>query len=308
MSFSDTAIHILTAGKKDRSGTGLQADDFICNRHFILLIRHIQALKRFMLEEKLSFSRDDLELMDLGRLNNARYRASGRAPTDAEWAKLDSIFSAAASHLRSPDLKRKVRIRELGVFFGRIPLIFLFTAVASTSIYLVMPSLFQKTPIYWAAVSILIIIWSLSQGGLGACAFLGTSVITSLGASAVAKNADDTVKAQSTPGDNFRESNMSCGLADVTDRNFLKIRIILGALFGFLLGLPISHLALHIIFNAVNNSNWPDNKFPNTVGVSPENIALMIMPFAIGFSTNTVLVLFSRFISVIQALFQVPAR
>ena len=25
---------------------------------------------------------------------------------------------------------------------------------------------------------------------------------------------------------------MSCGLADVTDRNFLKIRIILGALFG----------------------------------------------------------------------------
>lgn len=278
----------------------MQADDFICNRHFILLIRHIQTLKHFMLDEKLTFSPDDLKSMDLGKLNNSRYRASGRVPTDVEWATLDSISSAIASHLSTPDLKRNVRIRELGMFFGIIPLTFLFLAVISTICYLIMPNVFEKTPAYWSVLSILIVIWTLSQGGLGACAFLGTSVIT--------RRAEEIVRAQNAPDTNASAERTPSELTDITDRNFLRSRILLGALFGFLLGLPVSHLALHIIFGAVTNNDWPNNNFPPKVGVSPANIALMIMPFLIGFSTNLVLVLFSRFISVIQALFGVPTR
>ena len=128
-----------------------------------------------MFEEKLSFSSNDLEEMDLGKLNNLRYRAFGRVPTDVEWAKVYKVSSAVASHLGVPDLKRKIRIRELKMFFGTIPLIFFFTSVVLTFAYVIQPwvisELGQSGPLNMVIVAGTII-WELSQGGLGACAFL----------------------------------------------------------------------------------------------------------------------------------------
>ena len=111
---------------------------------------------------------------------------------------------------------------------------------------------------------------------------------------------------QNSPEQGSKNSDISQQLADITDRNFLKIRIILGALFGFLLGLPIAHPALHIIYMSMNNPPAKGELMPDDV--SAQSIALMVMPFLIGFSTNLVLVILSRFISSIQTVFGIPAR
>jgi len=294
MSFSDTAIHLF----RGRSGTSLRGDEFVRDHLFISLVRHIQMLRGFMLEEKLSFSPDELEEMDLGKLNNLRYHASARVPTDVEWDRVYKVSSAVAAHLNGTNLKRKIRIRELGKFFGTIPLTFLFFSVISTFLYL---AIFETRPgpfmidippnAKFLASAGLVFIWALSQGGLGACAFLGTSVIT--------RSAEAIARAKKSPDENLTESDIGCEVADITDRNFLKSRIVMGALFGFLLGLPIARSSLHIIYRDVNTTN---------LTMTATSITLMVMPFAIGFSTNLVLALFSKFIVVIQALFSVQTR
>jgi hypothetical protein len=284
-------FNIPRLGRITRSDADPLSDFSVCNREFISQIRHLRMLKKFMIEEKMSFSEIDIEAMNLGHLNNLRYRAHGRLITMDEWAALDKLSSAITSHLNTLDLKRKIRIRELGLFFGKLPLLFLCLAVISTGVYLTLNDIYNIGVID-------VIIWSLAQGGLGACAFLGTSVIR--------KSAEDIDRVQNVPEQGSKNNDISQQLVDITDRNFLKIRIILGALFGFLLGLPLARPALHIIYMSMNNAPAEGQLMPN--GVSAQSIALMVMPFLIGFSTNLVLVIFSRFISSIQTLFGIPAR
>jgi hypothetical protein len=294
-------FNIPSVRRTTRSDADPLSDISVCNREFISQIRHLRMLKRFMIEEKMSFSDKDIETMNLGNLNNFLYLPRGRLVTIDEWAALDKLSSSITSHLDTSELKRKIRIRELSLFFGKLPLIFLCLPVMSTGMYLLMPVLTSNTSVLFNVYFRLnLIVWSLTQGGLGACAFLGMSVIR--------KSAEDIDRIQN-PSDQVSTNNeISPQLADITDRNFLKIRIILGALFGFLLGLPLAHAALAAIYFSVTFTNhYIDSKFL-PAGVSVESVAWMVTPFLIGFSTNLVLVIFSRFISVIQTLFGIPAR
>jgi hypothetical protein len=286
-------FNIPRLGGLTRSDADPLSDISVCNREFISQIRHLRMLKRFMLEEKMSFSEADIETMNLGNLNNFRYRGYGRLVTRDEWTALDKISSAITSHLNTSDLKRKIRIRELGRFFGTLPLLFLSLSVISTGMFLMAPSWRYNN-------DFIAIIYSLAQGGLGACAFLGTSVIS--------KSAEDINRVQNSSEQGSKDNEISQQLTDITDRSFLKIRIILGALFGFLLGLPMAHAALHSIWFSVQFFTTSHQGVTMPVGVSAESIAVMVMPFLIGFSTNLVLVLFSRFIAVIQTLFGIPTR
>jgi hypothetical protein len=281
-------FNIPSLGRLTRSDADPLSDISVCNREFISQIKHLRMLKRFMLEEKMSFSDTDIETLNLGHLNNLRYRVHGRLVTMDEWAALDKLSSAITSHLDTLDLKRKIRIRELGLFFGKIPLLFLCLAVISTGMYLILPKMVEQSSPWYLIIGI---VWSLAQGGLGACAFLGTSVIR--------KSAEDIDRMQNASEQGSKINEISQQLADITDRNFLKIRIMLGTLFGFLLGLPLSLNALYTIYHSLYN--FTDQFNLKAWGV-------MVMPFLIGFSTNLVLVLFSRFIAVIQTLFGIPTR
>jgi ABC-type multidrug transport system fused ATPase/permease subunit len=229
-------FNIPSLGRVTRSNADPLSDISVCNRKFISQISHLRMLKRFMLEEKMSFSETDIETMNLGRLNNLRYRVHGRLVTTDEWAALDKLSSAITSHLDTVDLKRKIRIRELGLFFGKLPLLFLCVSVISTAMYLILPDMIPiESDLYGLIQKLIVIVWSLTQGGLGACAFLGTSVVR--------KSAEDIDKVQNASEQGSKSNEISQQLTDITDRNFLKIRIILGALFGFLIGLPLSHVA-----------------------------------------------------------------
>jgi len=232
-------FNIPSLGRITRPDADPLSDISVCNREFISQIRHLRMLKRFMLEEKMSFSETDIEAMDLGNLNNSRYRSHGRLVTMDEWAALDKLASAITSHLDTLELTRKVRIRESGLFFGKLPLLFLLLSVISTTMYLILPEIVAKSsPSYRIYFQFILTAWTLTQGGLGACAFLGTSVIR--------KSAEDIDRVQNAPEQASKNNGISQQLTDITDRNFLKIRITLGMLFGFLLGLPLSRVALHV--------------------------------------------------------------
>jgi TRAP-type C4-dicarboxylate transport system permease small subunit len=124
-----------------------------------------------------------------------------------------------------------------------------------------------------------LIVWTVAQGGLGACAFLGTRIATRRSE----KFAVDTL----------------VDVTDVTDESILRIRIVLGCLFGSLIGVPIGSLAFDKMGNAIYDS---------TLSLSPSDMALIVLPFMVGFSTNLVLAILERFVDSIKTFFGMSAK
>jgi hypothetical protein len=250
----------------------------IGNERFIRQLDQLRELKEFLFEEKAQFKEEDLGSIDLEELNNLSYSPAGRVPSAEEWRTLDEKLAKLASYL-TDDLRRKIRIRELALFFRTLPIIFLALSVVATVLYINLPY-FLDSGSNWRLMTWLIIVstWSISQGGLGACAFLGTSVIMK-----------SSIINQTAPVESV----------DLTDRNFLIIRVILGTLFAVLLGLPFSPLGL----NVFSDLYWHGEIVPNE-----SNLLLSLIPFLAGFSTNLVLVVLGKFVVAIEAVFGLSGR
>jgi hypothetical protein len=243
------------------------------DERFIHQLDQVRKLKRFLFEERIRFNPDQLDSIDLGPLNNLRFSIRGRAPSDLEWRLLDEKL-AALSHYLDDGLRQKVRIGELSVFFGTLPVVFLVSTIVSIIFYFTYPSLFaQESVAFRLSFLVCLIIWTLSQGGLGACAFLGTR--------AAVKRSEGAGSAES-----LSEA------IDVTDKSVLQIRVILGALFAFLVGLPFAFQALEKISAALFTAD----------GVKISDITLVVVPFTLGFSTNLALVVLDRFVATIRTL------
>lgn len=263
----------------------------IADKRFIEELKQLRKLKNFLFEEKaIKFdeinnpSQQQLGAIDLKELNNIYvYSKSGRSPFQSEWRLLDEKMLTLASYLSGDDLKRKFRIRELGRFFRIYPIIFLsFSVAASVLDVVIYQQLHRSGTLYYLLLFICNLFWSGSQGGLGACAFLGTSAI--LRTSVDADDPHDPTKSRER--------------VDVTDRNFLQIRMLLGALFGFILGGPFAQQAF-----SIGNRMFFDQASPTL-----QSIAIIFIPFLSGFSTNLVLVVLSRFVVAIETFFGLPGR
>jgi len=260
---------------EERTGA---AEDRIGDRRFMDQLEEIRDLKQFLFEEKVRFDPDQLASIDLGPLNSLQFRRRGRSPTSEEWVLLDKKLSSLSAYLNE-ELRRKLRIRQLGFFFGPLPLTLLLIAAVATICYAIYPHFLTRGSFSFdAAYYVTMVVWTTTQGGLGACAYLGI------------RAAMGKTQAASTP-ELLKES------FEITDVNFLKIRIILGALFAFVLGIIISLRALNDIYNAISD---PDFR-PSTV-----DLGLMLVPFLLGFSTALVLVILDRLIESIRTFFGVP--
>lgn len=265
----------------------IENNDSIADERFIRQLDHLRELKQFLFEEKVKFATEDLDCLDLVRLNNICYSSRGRVPSIAEWRTLDAKLAKLAAYLND-EMRRKIRIRELKVFFTTLPMIFLGMLVSSTILYVSLPWIAATGSTWSLLLSLLICFtWLISQGGLGACAFLGTSVI--VGAGQQAKGLLDG-----------KTANESYPLerADVTDRNFLVIRVILGTLFAVLIGIPIGIAALQ----SVSNVWWG--------GATPDEATLVriFAPFVAGFSTNLVLAILGKAVAAVETFFGFTGR
>jgi hypothetical protein len=152
---------------------------------------------------------------------------AGRAPTVKEWCKLDEKFVNISSHL-TDEMRRKLRIYELGVFFKNLPMICLAISIISVNGAVMLPSFISdiNSLLRFFLWQLYLSAWLLSQGGLGACAFVGTSMIVKR---IPKKNSPDIQE-----------------IIDVTDRNFLSSRVLLGALFAAIIGLPFVSKSINL--------------------------------------------------------------
>lgn len=251
----------------------------VSDQRFAAQLKQLQELKKFLFDEKVFLQTDILDGIDLGSLNNLKYTANGRLPTEGEWKALDQKLASLAA-LLTPPLRWKLRIRELQFFFITIPILFMVASVIATfSLALLMTFGDGSSFSFVVPYVLTLLTWNLSQGALGACAFLCISAIVhALKEKSASNSLDRTI--------------------DVTDGNVLSIRVILGALFA-LLALPISGKSTLIIYHA----------FLNTHPVPPvEEWIIVLLPFMFGFSTTLVLAIFNRIVGGISAPAAITAK
>jgi hypothetical protein len=153
------------------------------------------------------------------------------------------------------------------------------TVVATFSLVLLMTFVERTSVFFVAPYAIAFLLWTLSQGALGACAFLCVSA---------------TVHALKE-----RSGSTTVPAIDVTDENILSIRVILGALFALLIALPIGGRSIVTVYDA----------FLETHPIPPvEDWITVLVPFMFGFSTPLVLAILNRIVGGIGSLFGVSSE
>jgi hypothetical protein len=262
----------------------------IGSRRFIEQLTQAEVLKQFLFKEKVPFTEEQLANIDLTDLNNLVYKESGRVPTVGEWHALDEKHSALIACL-DVQLRRKLRIKELDFFFGFLPMLSLAVCAIVTVVYMIYPRFVD--PDGTAATLIfatVLIVWTISQGALGACAFLGTSVLSTR-----------TVEVTTGTSGEVKPTAATDEI-DITDPSVLKIRVLSGALFAFLIGLPFSYEALDVMYSTLFTARTPDSK------LDIPQIGVIFVPFIVGFSTNFVLAVLNRIIASLQILLGMTSR
>jgi hypothetical protein len=258
---------------------------YICDRRFIEQLNALIALRQFLLDEMVELNPGGDESSNLEGLNLLSFNPTGRLPTIEEWRLLDDKYSMTISRMNI-DLRMKFRIKKLGLFFGILPVVFMVTSILATIIYIMVTSYLvdDKYQVLYTAILLLcFVLWTIAQGGLGACAFVGTKLITR------------TVSASKEVPSNTVQSDIES--ADLTDRNYLKMRIVLGSLFALLLCFPISRISMEKMGNEFSSTN------PT---INPGDLIQIIVPFIVGFSTSLVLTILTKLVAAIQEFLGVP--
>jgi hypothetical protein len=86
---------------------------------------------------------------------------------------------------------------------------------------------------------------------------------------------------------------------DVTDRNSMWFRVLLGALFSVILTFPFGYKPFYLFNMQILNAQ---------LETGPQQAALLFMPFLFGFSTSLVLTVLNRLAEGVQTFFGVSSR
>lgn len=268
----------------------------ISNALFMSQLSEIRKIKQFLFEERVAFPPVYLPSIDLGPLNAFKLSGSGREPTVEEWELLDAKLTALISML-DDNQRWKMRVHELGFFFKTMPLIFLGLSVFFATFYVLYPTFGVANKALTTACFLFAVFgWTVSQGAMGACAFLGVGAANRKPAAIAAASAAAPAAAPAAPS---AAEAFAGDSVDLTNRNLITIRVVLGAVFAFLLAAPISFQGLDALSATLTASaNAKDGK--NITDAT--TYALILAPFLFGFSTSLVLALLNRFLETIKTL------
>jgi hypothetical protein len=149
------------------------------DERFFDQLESVRKLKNFLFSERVSFD-GETESISLGALDFIQFHAYGRTPTEVEWNLLDKRLTALAA-LLTPELRRKLRIWELRLYFRTMPLYFLASAIVALGVAFIFydPGGIPVDVVWWHRVPAFgaVVLWTLALGGLGACGFLGTALL-----------------------------------------------------------------------------------------------------------------------------------
>jgi hypothetical protein len=241
---------------------------------FIAQVDNLRRMKAFLIQSGAKLKDEDRAILATNAyLNSLKYNRNAADPTNEEWRNLDATRFALSAYLTG-DLLTRFQLRLAPKFLFYLPVIFAAAIVFFLCIMYLPPTwsfgtwLFNKPvpgdpneiPSAWFLVGV--IGWTIGLGGLGA--------IVSLYINAMSIEIDRTV--------------------DVSDPGFVLMRIIIGCLFGFVLGLST-------ILPHAGDRPW---EWLQKSGDTKDATVYLISPFVFGFSTPLVISVMNRMIETIQ--------
>jgi hypothetical protein len=280
------------AGDSEKQGSDGDKPAFIvCNDwDYVRQLRLVRKIKELLVSEAVNLAERDRDLVRLGVLNSLRYSRRGNSPPREAWDELDARLQGLTRYLNDEtgELKRKLQVRLAPGFLYWLPLVMALLAAFFLSVAIQPPeySLLSILTRHVSPVEPFIIqgiwrftafmIWLIALGSLGSIAFLYVNVLSI--------ETDKTV--------------------DVTSASFVAMRIILGALFGLVIGLPIGYTNfVHFCSQISQAAATPTNALPDSLKVDWADGLALLLPFLLGFSTPLVLNVLNRCVDGAQTFF-----
>ena len=274
-----TEDRIVASGKAftlDAPTEGSDAD-LINDYPFMRDLKRLKELRSFLIQEAIGVSPQDTKPLSFGKLNSLRYDVTGRAPTQEEWAEVESQTQTLFRLLTDP-LRRKFILGEIPSWIWGLPIALALIALAA----LIAAIVVQDTGLFGiksigASTLPFYLVWLMSLGAIGSVAFIGMN--------ALSVQQDITF--------------------DLSNRRLMILRIVLGALFGLVLTLPFGFEEFMKFVVGINRGGLvggqevPAQKIS---GVTTQAM-LLLLPFILGFSTSLVIMILNRLVDAVQAFF-----
>jgi hypothetical protein len=260
--------NVLELGSFEQSAPTPLVVDFWFVAHLRLLMR----VRERILYDRVHLEADDEQHLDLGYLNTLRPVPFTRSKIDTrranlrEWNDVEVKVRILTKYLSSEQLRKIQLERFSGFFIVWAAIIFSF---AIFSLIVALSS--ADNPGATTFVIAYFVIWLATAGALGSAAFIYVN--------ALSIQVDPSV--------------------DVMSAGPVMMRMVLGGLFGVILGLP---------FGFENFKKFSHNILSTNPSTSIEEGILLLLPFILGFSTPLVLAILNRFIQSIQTFFGVAQQ
>ncbi len=241
---------------------------------FIAALNRLRGLSSFILQVAAPSDEKVRQAARLGGLNQLRraFPSKGRAAEFEEWQAVE-IRTQVIWGALSDAHRRKFLATQTPGWISYLISAFIVVAAAS----LVVAVLTRTGAIRPIAGGILIpfLLWIIALGAIGAAA--------SIGMNALSVQDDATF--------------------DVSSGKFIWLRLVLGALFGTVLTLPLGFDTFDTFLVGFGEASAP----PETAEVAKQ-AGLLLLPFILGFSTSLVILVLNRLIESAQTFFGKPSK
>ena len=241
---------------------------------FVKRVAQVLALRDFIVREMQDDQKSIPTKLACDGLYAFRFGRAGREPTVSERNSLESKFYDLNDLITSEQRKKFI--------LSQFPLVIIYVALGSLA--LSMASLFFA--VYPKFLGVLVgpgdpsfikmlafVLWTICLGALGSIAFISVNAL----------------------------SMQSDATFDVTNTRFVLLRIILGALFGVLIALPVGYEEFWLFCNKLASTSTPTGP----TGIDSSQALYLLLPFLVGFSASLFMTIISKFIAGVQSLFGV---
>ena len=262
------------SSRQDPVQTTVNTIELVDDQRFSSALKLLAIIQRTIIYNKINVPSDQIHLGSLHTLClSSTYKhhfnkAKCRPPTSREWHQVENKIITLTRHLDHDQIK-KVQIKYIcGTILEKVAILLLIGSIFALIAALLSGDLLTGEE-HRIAFLACFTGWLATTGALGSAAFIYVN--------ALSIQVDPTV--------------------DVTSRNLIIMRLILGALFAVILALPFGYQSFQ--------------KFSHTLFTPGETMAiadsaLLLLPFILGFSTPLVLGILGRFILSAHTFFNLP--
>lgn len=290
--------------RKPRSDNNLAEPDpaFRNDAIFVERLTKLVKLRDFIDRESVIIKDADAAKLSFGFYNSIVFGNNGTSASAGDWEFLEERSRLLMTYMK-PDLLRRFELLFAPRALYWIPICLATVAAIALAIAVFPPSGSVASALRFVAKAgneditahltswrlFAFLLWASSLGAIGAISFLYVNALSIQ----IDKN------------------------VDVTNKNFITMRVILGALFGVVLDLPLGYPGFVDFCDSLGRYVPSAARLPaevlGTVANSTPHVditggALLLFPFLIGFSAPLMINILNRLVDLIQNLFGIKSE